>query len=130
MITAGYLCMIVAVIILLIVHMLIPIQMGLLGILFIVIVASSGLLFMLLWRVLRKWKIASRQLTIIEYYAGWVLIYLTIYQVVFDKLKQVNDVALRGIAGMMLDPAYIIMLLLPLLTSVNGRSDGKVASQL
>lgn len=118
MITAGYLCMIVAVIILLIVHMLIPIQMGLLGISFIVTVASSGLLFMLLWRVLRKWKITSRQLTIIEYYVRWILIYLTIYQVVFDKLKQVNDTELRDIAGIMFDPAYIIMLLLPVLRSV------------
>lgn len=57
-------------------------------------------------------------LTMMEYYIQWTLIYVTVYQVLFDNLFQSSKEFVNLISkGTIVDPKYLILALFPALMS-------------
>lgn len=93
------------------------------GSLFIVIlliaVANGILLYWFNVWAMTKFKIEKEVQTLCEYIIQWSLIYITVYQVVFDNV--VSAITTRGIKNMNIDianPADLVILVLPSLISV------------
>lgn len=92
----------------------------------IIVLLAGALLFAACQPLLRRLRVSMQTLTIVEYYIQWLLIYVTIYQVVVDQLSGVRgligDVELerevQGYLATVLDPSFLIVLLLPVLISV------------
>lgn len=93
---------------------------------FIMVLVGGVLLFSAFLPLLRRMRISLQVLTIVEYYIQWMLIYVTIYQVAIDQLKGLGNILgdaefkgeLTGYLSNVLDPAFLVVLLLPVLISV------------
>lgn len=85
--------------------------------------AVNGLVLYWLNRwLIPRFKISARVQTICEYIIQWTLIYITVYQVIFDNLRDsVQALGADGLAVANLDvtnPSDLVILLLPSLISV------------
>lgn len=93
---------------------------------FIVVLLAGVVLFACVLPLLRRMRISQQVLTIIEYYIQWMLIYVTIYQVAVDQLGGLRSLLgdaelereVQGYLSTILDPAFLVVLLLPVLISV------------
>lgn len=91
-----------------------------------VVLLAGALSFIISAPVLRRMSVTLETLTIIEYYIQWMLIYVTIYQVTIDQLDGIRGLVddaqlaqeVQGFLSTVLDPAFLIVLLLPVLISV------------
>jgi hypothetical protein len=90
-----------------------------------VLAAGVGL-FAIALPVLRRLRVSLQVLTVVEYYIQWMLIYVTIYQVAVDQLSGLRDLLgdaeidreVNGYLSSILNPAFLVVLLLPVLISV------------
>lgn len=84
-----------------------------------IMVIISGI--MLYWglKVFRKFfPLSNTVLTIIEYYIQWTLIYITIYQVIFDNIRKIPSISSYIKIGNILDPNLFVVTILPSFISV------------
>lgn len=81
-------------------------------IVFLIMVISGFILYFFLCLILRNKEVSSTTVTLIEYYIQWSLIYVTIYQVAFDKLIKLDQLS-KIIQGSPIDPTILIILILP-----------------
>lgn len=77
-------------------------------------IIMSGLI-LYLYLLLLNWifPLNSTILSIIEYYIQWTLIYVTIYQVIFENLKKVQDIDIYIKVGNLLNPDVFVVMILP-----------------
>lgn len=77
-------------------------------------IIMSGLI-LYLYLLLLNWifPLNSTILSIIEYYIQWTLIYVTIYQVIFENLKKVKDIDVYIKVGNLLNPDVFVVMILP-----------------
>ncbi|MFV0372751.1 SA1002 family membrane protein, partial [Microbacterium sp.] len=102
------------------------VQVGVLLGTLVVVVAGGVALFLIARPVMHQLRVTHERLAIIEYYIQWSLIYLTVYQVVVGQIDSktgfLGDATLthelRKLVGSVLDPAAVLVLLLPVLISV------------
>lgn len=91
-----------------------------------VAVAAGILIFLIVWPIVTRTGISVELLTITEYYIQWMLIYVTVYQVVFDQLKgfgkAIGEIEvsqeLNSYLSTVLNPTALIAILLPVLLAV------------
>lgn len=114
----GYIIFALLLIIIVPLHVISGIKIGLFAESALLIGVCGLLLFALLIRVKRKLQITDIQLTTIEYYIQWSLIYITVYQVVFAELRGADELSLQKLSENVLDPASTIIIVLPVLMSV------------
>ncbi|EPH72677.1 hypothetical protein D929_01897 [Enterococcus faecalis 02-MB-P-10] len=86
--------------------------------LFLVIILTGILLYFVLKRIVQYWKITMTVLTIIEYYIQWSLIYVTVYQVLFDNIQKTAEKLQITFTETALDPQLIILFILPTFISI------------
>lgn len=92
----------------------------------IVVVGSGVILFIISRPILRRLRVTQRVLTITEYIIQWFLIYVTIYQVMVERLDALaplidspgDDWSIRELFQDGVSPDMIILLLLPVLITV------------
>lgn len=77
-------------------------------------IIMSGLI-LYLYLLLLNWifPLNSTILSIIEYYIQWTLIYVTIYQVIFENLKKVKYIDVYIKVGNLLNPDVFVVMILP-----------------
>ncbi|EGO6635375.1 SA1002 family membrane protein [Enterococcus faecalis] len=83
----------------------------------VVIISTSLLLYFLLNLTTKKIVLPIALMKIIEYYIQWVLIYVTIYQVIFDQFIVSSEVK-NTLQGTIDEPVAIIIVILPSFISI------------
>lgn len=83
----------------------------------VVIISTSLLLYFLLNLTTKKIVLPIALMKIIEYYIQWVLIYVTIYQVIFDQFIVSSEVK-NMLQGTIDEPVAIIIVILPSFISI------------
>lgn len=83
----------------------------------VVIISTSLLLYFLLNLTTKKIVLPIALMKIIEYYIQWVLIYVTIYQVIFDQFIVSSEVK-NTLQGTIDEPVEIIIVILPSFISI------------
>ncbi|MGY5391000.1 SA1002 family membrane protein [Ligilactobacillus salivarius] len=83
------------------------------------VIVLSGLIHYLIFRKFQeKFNLPTTVLTMVEYYIQWILIYMTIYQVMFDTLhkvvKEIPDI-LNLDLSYLINPTYLIIAIFPAL---------------
>lgn len=76
------------------------------------VIVLSGLIHYLILEISGKFNLPTTVLTMVEYYIQWILIYMTIYQVMFDTLhkvvKEIPDI-LNLDLSYLINPTYLII---------------------
>lgn len=91
-----------------------------------VALASGIIMFLIVQPIFKRAGVGLEILTITEYYIQWFLIYVTVYQVIFDQLNGLGRVVnerdltqeLNSYLSSILDPSALIAILLPVLLSI------------
>ncbi|MDN3100969.1 hypothetical protein P0E61_11490 [Enterococcus faecalis] len=83
----------------------------------IVVIISTSLLLYFLYLTTKKIVLPIALMKIIEYYIQWVLIYVTIYQVIFDQFIVSSEVK-NTLQGTINEPVAIIIVILPSFISI------------
>lgn len=91
-----------------------------------VALASGIIMFLIVQPIFKRAGVGIEILTITEYYIQWFLIYVTVYQVIFDQLNGLGRVVnerdltqeLNSYLSSILDPSALIAILLPVLLSI------------
>ncbi|QPR39613.1 SA1002 family membrane protein [Brevibacterium casei] len=91
-----------------------------------VALASGIVMFLIVQPVIQRTGISMELLTITEYYIQWFLIYVTVYQVIFEQLNGLGRIInerdltkeLNSYLSSILDPSVLIAILLPVLLSI------------
>lgn len=83
----------------------------------VVIISTSLLLYFLLNLTTKKIILPMTLMKIIEYYIQWLLIYVTIYQVIFDQFIVSSEVK-NTLQGNLDEPVAIIIVILPSFISI------------
>lgn len=83
----------------------------------VVIISTSLLLYFLLNLTTKKIILPMTLMKIIEYYIQWLLIYVTIYQVIFDQFIVSSEVK-NTLQGNLDEPVVIIIVILPSFISI------------
>lgn len=83
----------------------------------IVLIFSRLILYFLLNLTTKKIVLPIALMKIIEYYIQWVLIYVTIYQVIFDQFIVSSEVK-NMLQGTIDEPVAIIIVILPSFISI------------
>ncbi|WP_308555316.1 hypothetical protein [uncultured Lactobacillus sp.] len=84
-----------------------------------IMVVISGIVLYWDLKLFRKFfPLSNTVLTIIEYYIQWTLIYITIYQVIFDNIRKIPNISTYIKIGNILDPNLFVVTILPSFISV------------
>ncbi|MEW1988925.1 hypothetical protein AB0365_07570 [Brevibacterium casei] len=91
-----------------------------------VALASGIVMFLIVQPIIQRTGISMELLTITEYYIQWFLIYVTVYQVIFEQLNGLGRIInerdltkeLNSYLSSILDPSVLIAILLPVLLSI------------
>lgn len=91
-----------------------------------VALASGIVMFLIVQPIIQRTGISAELLTITEYYIQWFLIYVTVYQVIFEQLNGLGRVInerdvtqeLNSYLSSVLNPSALIAILLPVLLSI------------
>ncbi len=91
-----------------------------------VALASGIVMFLIVQPIIQRTGISAEPLTITEYYIQWFLIYVTVYQVIFERLNGLGRVInerdvtqeLNSYLSSVLNPSALIAILLPVLLSI------------
>ncbi|GAA1636919.1 MULTISPECIES: hypothetical protein [Brevibacterium] len=91
-----------------------------------VALASGIIMFLIVQPIFKRTGVGLEILAITEYYIQWFLIYVTVYQVIFDQLNGLGRVVnerdltqeLNSYLSSILDPSALIAILLPVLLSI------------
>ena len=94
-----------------------PLTEGLFSVAALAIALAGVVLYFVLRLQMRFVPVSMTSLTIIEYYIQWSLIYITVYQVVFDNLlaKALNIQSLVDGAVSITEPTAVMIIVLPAL---------------